>query len=588
MISLNIHSMRKKNLTCLKLFFCLFLAAIILFNTIHVASADNLSESDLGQNQQSVSENVTEKQVLDENMIIKRLFHMILELEKELDDFAVDLSSDDMNSNIEKITQSINAAREKIRKEKEALTEYICNLERERFSLYLGNDNLYKWKLASALVDRISDIYGIELDNVKLNRFEDEHLIPKEAKTQSVCSADWGIIKLDNERFFNPFEKISKAAFERTMEKFRELLINPPEVQVVDVSLPVVSPSLEDDVYKIIDALAKNSKYNYHISVYDFATNKEINYNASDTIVPASLIKVLYLCTYLEEVEKGNLSLNTVHTLTKNDKYAAGNKVVGTGTLQYQKEGNKYSFETLLSYMISISDNVASNIIIEALGKDRINAAAQKYGMKDTWVYNKFFELKEPENKSTAKDLIIPLLLLENRYIKDQLAQKGIDMMKKTSNKNRIGRLLPKTLTVANKSGTISKLVGDMALIYFPDREPIAMTVLITSKNKGAVDANQAEPEIGKVALNIVEYFQKYKYPSLYINGEKIKGSVAFRYINNVPYIDISGITAVENVNQDKIVLIENKKYYPIDDMVKNIGYSWDIVDNRIIHIYEK
>ena len=76
----------------------------------------------MGQNQQSVSENVTEKQVLDENMIIKRLFHMILELEKEFGDFTVDLSSDDMNSNIEKITQSINAAKEKIRKEKEALT----------------------------------------------------------------------------------------------------------------------------------------------------------------------------------------------------------------------------------------------------------------------------------------------------------------------------------------------------------------------------------------------------------------------------------------------------------------------------------
>jgi len=345
---------------------------------------------------------------------------------------------------------------------------------------------------------------------------------------------------------------------------------------------------MENDIYKIIDTLAKNSRYNYHISVYDFATNKEINYNASDTIVPASLIKVLYLCTYLEEVEKGNLSLDTIHTLSKEDKYAAGNKVIGTGTLQYKNDGSKYSFETLLSYMISISDNVASNIIIEALGKDRINAAAHRYGMKDTWVYNKFYELKEPTNRSTAKDLIKPLLLLENRYIKDSLAQKGLNMMKKTSNKNRIGRLLPKNLVIANKTGTISSLVGDMAIIYFPDREPIAMTVLLTSKNGGAVNTNQAELEIGKVASNIVQYFDKYKYPSLYINGQKIKDNVAFRYINDEPYMDISGVMALDNINQDRIVLIGSKKYYPLDDIAKNTRFEWEIGDGCIIHLYEK
>jgi len=221
-------------------------AALLLCNIFYAASVDDSQDfnrnNDLRQNQEELSEDVIlDKQRLEEDKVIKRLFDIISGLENELNDFAISLSEDDMNSNAEKVMQNINAYKEKIRKEKEALVEYICSIVREKISLYLEEEKLYRWKLANILVDKISDIHGIPLDNIKLNRFEDEYLIPEKSRAQSICSVEWGILKLDDDKSFRPFEKINEIEFEKAIGRFGELLINLPGFLADDESSPVSS-----------------------------------------------------------------------------------------------------------------------------------------------------------------------------------------------------------------------------------------------------------------------------------------------------------------------------------------------------------
>ena len=68
------------------------------------------------------------------------------------------------------------------------------------------------------------------------------------------------------------------------------------------------------------------------------------------------MIKTLLLLTALEQVERGNISLDDLHVLSESDKYV-GITGLPARTLQFVEEGTVYTLEELLSLMVGISDN---------------------------------------------------------------------------------------------------------------------------------------------------------------------------------------------------------------------------------------
>lgn len=268
---------------------------------------------------------------------------------------------------------------------------------------------------------------------------------------------------------------------------------------------------MEKDISQILGKLEAASNFYYRVGVFDFATNTNISYKGDQSLYPASLIKAFYLFAFLEQLDQGNLQLDKTHTLSQNDKYALGTKVTGSGNLQYQKNGTKYSFERLLSLSITISDNVAANIVMDEIGLKTLNQIADKYGLKNTHINRKFYEVNSArsQNTTTANDLLKVLILLESQVLSENSYQLATDMMKKTVNKNRIGRYIQNKVQVANKTGTVSNVGGDMALIYFPNREPIGLTVVMEKKPSKAFNVGQMELETARIAREIVEYFEQ-------------------------------------------------------------------------------
>ncbi len=76
----------------------------------------------------------------------------------------------------------------------------------------------------------------------------------------------------------------------------------------------------------------------------------------------------------------------------------------------------------------------------------------------------------------------------------------------KNSYKYRIGGLAPEGVIVANKGGTLTHTVADSALIFFPDREPIALTIFIVGNNVN-VPRSGGEEAIANLSKEIMEYF---------------------------------------------------------------------------------
>ncbi len=386
-------------------------------------------------------------------------------------------------------------------------------------------------------------------------------------------------------RLYIPLRAISEL-FGQNVSFKKEIIM----VTELDTSLQDYSPDKFIEIYSsfaemlpppnqqlspTIQKLAKSTNNTVLVSIYDFSTDTSINYGGHDRFYPASLTKVLYLLSFLEETQAGNLQLQNTYTLKQADKYARGTWVGGTGTLQYQKNGNKYSYDQLLSYMISISDNVAANIILDTLGYEKINSLSKRFGLNDTMINRKYYEINSPlpANYTTVSDLNKMLVLLENRLVvNDSLSGQGITYLVQTCDKNRIARNITGDIVIANKTGTVSTLSGDMALVYFPHREPIALTIVL--KNNTGINYNKADQEIGKLAQTIIEHYNCQPNYSLYINGELIADNIRLRFINSRPYIEYHH--AIDRQSTEKIS-IGGKQFISLNSLTAGNEYSYYI-----------
>jgi beta-lactamase class A len=253
-----------------------------------------------------------------------------------------------------------------------------------------------------------------------------------------------------------------------------------------------------------LEKFIEESPNEISLAYYDFDDDSMQEINGNKEIFPASMIKTLFLLTALDDVEEGELSLDETYTLQEEDKMINDKPVTGSGTMQNDEPGKEYTIEEVLHLMVSISDNIAANIVVDLVSRDSISNLANELNLANTSARQKMFEPANgvPRNMSTASDLTQMLIALENATVaSEDLSQKGIGMMKDTTDKNRIARNLDDELTVANKIGTSESMIGDMGLIYFQNRPPIALTIMVENPE----DADQAEEEIGQLTKMIVD-----------------------------------------------------------------------------------
>ena len=106
------------------------------------------------------------------------------------------------------------------------------------------------------------------------------------------------------------------------------------------------------------------------VFVWDFETGKYVDIRANEQYPAASIIKIPVLIELFRSIEAGQLNLNDRIALT--DYYRAE----GSGSLQYQREGQAYSIDSLARVMIQDSDNSATNMLMSSVGgKIDINSA---------------------------------------------------------------------------------------------------------------------------------------------------------------------------------------------------------------------
>ncbi len=201
-----------------------------------------------------------------------------------------------------------------------------------------------------------------------------------------------------------------------------------------------------------------------------------LDLNASERFPSASVIKIAILVELMAQVAEGRLSLNS--TVALRDEA----KVPGSGVLTMLSPGGSYSLLDLAHLMMNVSDNTASNMLIDQVGCDAVNERLAGLGLRLTRLERKFYDFEARDrgrdNWATAGELADLLVGIERRTVVSASAcETMLAVMRKQQFTSRIPALLPPETPVANKTGSLSSACHDIGIIYSP-AGPLVVAVL--------------------------------------------------------------------------------------------------------------
>ncbi len=201
-----------------------------------------------------------------------------------------------------------------------------------------------------------------------------------------------------------------------------------------------------------------------------------------DRVPTASTIKIAVMIEAFARVAEGKAKWTDELVLTK-DK-----KVGGAGILPEFADGLRLTLRDAVALMMVMSDNTATNLVIDHLSADAINQRMDVLGFKETRLMRRVFgggesaEGRKEENKrfglgrTTPREMILIMEKLERGDIINPAAGKEmIELMKREQGTNGIWRnqwRVPK----ATKSGALDALRSNVGILYHP-RGRIALAI---------------------------------------------------------------------------------------------------------------
>jgi len=210
----------------------------------------------------------------------------------------------------------------------------------------------------------------------------------------------------------------------------------------------------------------------------DLTTGNTIASNADETFPTASTIKIAILAELFHQAQQGKLNLSDIYTLKSSDL------VGGSGISSAFTPGvTKLTLRDLAALMISVSDNSMTNVIIDRIGIDNVNALLDSLGLSHTRLRRKMMDIKAAaegrENTSTPHEMAQLLeALYRGKVLNKQFTEDFFNLLS-IHKESYLPRLLPEDLRIANKPGELEGVRNDCGIV-FTGKRPYALCVMST------------------------------------------------------------------------------------------------------------
>jgi beta-lactamase class A len=204
--------------------------------------------------------------------------------------------------------------------------------------------------------------------------------------------------------------------------------------------------------------------------------------NPDERVRTASTIKIAVMIEAFARVNEGKAKWTDEVVLTKEKK------VSGSGILTELSDGLKLTLRDAVNLMMILSDNTATNLVLDVLTTDAVNARMESLGFKQIKINRKVGSGgestagKDPENKkfglgvTTPREMVLIMEKLERGdIINPTVSKEMIDLMKREQGRNAIGRSLW-NVEMASKYGALDRLRSAVGILYLKNGK-VAMAI---------------------------------------------------------------------------------------------------------------
>ncbi len=249
-----------------------------------------------------------------------------------------------------------------------------------------------------------------------------------------------------------------------------------------------------------LQAIADGVDGTFGLVVEDLAGEHRFVVNADRQFTQASCIKTPILLEVLQQAHAGKLSLTDRHWVDK------ANKTTGSGILvELGDHTVELSVKDLCVLMIVLSDNTATNMLIDQIGMENVTVTMAAIGCEQTVLRRRMMDTaaaaRGEENLSTPADAARILRLLhEGKFVNREVSDQALAILRKPKS-GAIRSTVPLSVPMPFKPGELPGLLTEWALVELPER-PYIVVVMGTYNPKTSTDdaLDAAMKQVGKEA----------------------------------------------------------------------------------------
>ena len=246
------------------------------------------------------------------------------------------------------------------------------------------------------------------------------------------------------------------------------------------------------------------------VAILDLTDGHKYLLHANDVFPQASSIKICVLAELYRQAQQGKLKLTDLYTVNAAD-LVPDSDIMGGLTPGV----TRVTLRDLATMMVAVSDNSATNVLIDRVGMDSVNAFLSAQGLRDTHLRRKMMDLKAAaegrENVSSPHEMMTLLEALYRGQVLNKEMTEDFFKVLSTHKDSWIPRQLPDDLKIANKPGELEGVRNDSGVI-FVDKRPYILCVMTTYLRR----EREGEEAISDISLAAWRMFDRIARASEY------------------------------------------------------------------------
>jgi len=246
------------------------------------------------------------------------------------------------------------------------------------------------------------------------------------------------------------------------------------------------------------------------VAILDLTGGQKFLLHADEVFPQASSIKIAVLAELYHQAQSGKLKLNDLYTVQTSD-LVPDSDIMGCLTPGV----TRITLRDLATMMVAVSDNSATNVLIDRVGMENVNGLMSSLSLTHTRLRRKMMDLKAAsegrENISTPGEMMV---LLENLYrgkvLNKEMTEDFFKVLS-TPKSSFIPRDLPEGLKIANKPGELEGVRNDSGVVFI-EKRPYVICVMTTYLQR----ERDGEEAVSRISLAAYRMFDRLARASEY------------------------------------------------------------------------